>query len=299
MVNKKLPAVTIGIPFYNAETTLLDAVRAVFSQTHENWELILLDDGSTDGSLKLARSIRDPRVRVYSDGKNLRLAARLNQMTKLAKHEFIARMDADDLMAPERIEKLLSILHLHEEYDLVSCATYSIDASSSLKGFRGNEEFSYTFDGILRKSQRFLHAGLIARKSWYQRNRYDESLPVGQDTDLWLRAAKIGDFRAASVAEPLYMYREEGNVTQKKLLAAYRMERSKVASYIDNYLDRYVFLLKSLIKSLVVIVMGRAGVLGYLLQRRNNKIVDDNLRKGFDKACERVLATKIPRDKFD
>ena len=90
-------AITIGIPFYNAEAYLADAIRSVFAQTYEDWELILIDDGSTDNSLAIARSVDDPRVRVYSDGKNKKLASRLNELTQLATYEFIARMDADDV----------------------------------------------------------------------------------------------------------------------------------------------------------------------------------------------------------
>src|SRR5512136_1054483 len=81
------PRVTVGIPFYNAGQTLADAVRSVFAQTLTDWELILLDDGSTDRGLEFARSIDDPRVRVVSDGRNLRLAARLNQIAEFARAE--------------------------------------------------------------------------------------------------------------------------------------------------------------------------------------------------------------------
>ena len=102
--------VSIAIPFYNAEKYLRDSIRSVFAQTHQDWELILMDDGSTDGSLAIAKSIKDSRVSVYSDGKNKKLAARLNEITKLAKYDIIARMDADDLMSPTRIEKQLNIL---------------------------------------------------------------------------------------------------------------------------------------------------------------------------------------------
>ena len=189
--------VTIAIPFYNAEETILDAVRSVFAQTHENWELLLIDDGSNDKSLELVQGIKDPRVSIYSDGKNLKLAARLNQIVDLAKYDYIARMDADDLMSPDRIEKLISIL-INENYDLVSCGTYSIKMNNSYNGYRGNYEEKYSFEGILNKSQKFLHAGLIARKSWYQRNRYNEQIPVGQDTHLWLSASKALDFNAKS-----------------------------------------------------------------------------------------------------
>jgi glycosyltransferase involved in cell wall biosynthesis len=72
---------TIGIPFYNAEAYLGDAIRSIFAQTYHDWELILVDDGSTDRSLEIARAVRDPRVRVISDGQNRRLPYRLNQIT--------------------------------------------------------------------------------------------------------------------------------------------------------------------------------------------------------------------------
>ena len=198
MMSNQLPFVTIGISFYNAESTLLDAVRSVFAQTHKNWELILVDDGSTDRSLELARSISDPRVTVHSDGQNRKLAGRLNQLVGLAKYDFIARMDADDMMAPNRIETLLKILSADDTYDLASCGTFSIKDDGSFNGYRGRAEKNYSFAGLLNKSQGFLHAGLVARKSWYQRNRYDERLPLGQDTELWLRSARANDFRAIS-----------------------------------------------------------------------------------------------------
>ena len=121
--------VSIGIPFYNAENFLLDAIRSVFAQTHKKWELILLDDGSEDRSLEIAQSIKDPRVRVYSDGKNKKLASRLNEIVKLAKYDIIARMDADDLMSPYRIKKQVEILAQNPHLDLISTGIYSVDDS--------------------------------------------------------------------------------------------------------------------------------------------------------------------------
>jgi len=288
------PFVTICIPFYNAESTLLDAVRSVFAQTHKSWELLLIDDGSTDQSLALARSINDPRVTVYSDGENRKLAGRLNQVIGLAKYDFIVRMDADDLMVPNRIETLLEILVNNDKYDLASCGTYSIKNDGSFNGYRGNDEKNYTFEGLLDKSQGFLHAGLIARKSWYERNRYNESLPLGQDSDLWLRAAKAGDFRAISTKEPLYMYREEGNVTPQKLLRAYELERNNHAFMIDKKRDRLKYVTKSFVKAGVVKAMNITGTLNYLLHRRNKKYVSIEDIQQFSSAIKQISLTKIP-----
>jgi len=290
----QLPYVTIGIPIYNAESTLIDAVRSVFAQTHKNWELVLVDDGSTDRSLEIAKSIDDPRVTVYSDGENRRLAARLNQLVDLAKYDFIARMDADDMMSPDRIETLLKILVDNDKYDLASCATYSITDDGAFNGYRGVAEQDYTFNGLLYKSQRFLHAGLVARKSWFEEHHYNETLPVAEDTDLWLRSAKVEEFNAISIEDPLYMYREEGNVTVKKLLASYKIERENFAPLIDSKRARTKYVAKSIAKTYIVKAMGRTGTLDYLLHRRNKKDQNESLVASFYNALEKIYSTKIP-----
>ena len=289
-----LDYVSIVIPFYNAEVTILDAVRSVLAQTHENWELILINDGSTDNSLELVQSIKDPRVRVYSDGKNCKLAARLNELVRLSKYDFIARMDADDMMTPNRIEELLKILCDNKKYDLASCGVYSIKDNGEFNGYRGKNEKNYTFQGLLEKDQGFLHAGLVARKSWFERNQYNELLAVGEDTDLWLRTAKVGDFHAISVKEPLYFYREEGNVTPEKLLTAYKIERNNYAPLIENKYTRMQYFSKSVSKTVIVKIMERTGTLKYLLHRRNKKDKDEQLLQSFDDVLLKIYSTKIP-----
>jgi len=102
---ERKPLVSVGIPFLNPGPYLDLAVRSVFAQTYPNWELILVDDGSTDGSYERATAIQDPRVRVLRDGQNKGLPARLNEIVRLAKGELVARMDADDAMHPLRLAK--------------------------------------------------------------------------------------------------------------------------------------------------------------------------------------------------
>ena len=123
-------SVTIGIPFLNARRYLEDAVRSVFAQTHGDWELLLIDDGSTDGSIAVVRHLDDPRVRVLGDGSNRGLCARLNQIASLAQGTYLARMDADDLMHPERIERQLKFLRANPNVDLIDTATSPWTTSS-------------------------------------------------------------------------------------------------------------------------------------------------------------------------
>ena len=122
-----MPLITVGLPFFNNRRTLPDAIRSIFAQSLNDWELLLVDDGSTDGSLEFARAIRDPRVRLVCDGSNRKLAARLNQIAELAPSEFIARMDADDLMHPNRLRRQIELFRGQPGLDVVGTAAFTID----------------------------------------------------------------------------------------------------------------------------------------------------------------------------
>ena len=92
--------ISIGIPFFNAESYLSDAIKSVLAQSHPYWELILVDDGSSDKSLEIAEyyATKDSRIRVISDGENKKLAARLNQIIFEAKYNLLKIKDADSLL---------------------------------------------------------------------------------------------------------------------------------------------------------------------------------------------------------
>lgn len=282
--------VTIAIPFFNAEKYLLEAIKSVFAQTYTKWELILIDDGSTDNSLAIAKSINDPRVRVYSDGKNKRLAACLNEVTKLAKYDYIARMDADDLMMPDRIEKQLEIL-TKNDVDIVTTGVYSVLNNLDIVGIRGANYESVIFKDLLSRKVGITHAALIAKKSWYQRNKYDESLSIAQDLDLWLRTSKKNDLKIISISEPLYIYREEDNVTKKKIIRAYRNERNMIRKYGDTSFN--IKILKSYLKSLVVHFLDLVGKIDLLQKNRGNKVITEQSVTRFNEAIAKIKNTKV------
>jgi len=123
-------SVTIGIPFLNARRSLAAAVRSVFAQTHSDWELLLVDDGSSDGSIDVVRRLDDPRVRLVRDGSHRGLCARLNQIAATARGTYLARMDADDVMHPERIERQLALLGADPGVDLVDTATFMCELAA-------------------------------------------------------------------------------------------------------------------------------------------------------------------------
>lgn len=277
-----LPPVSIGIPFYNVEATLHDSIRSVFSQTHQDWELILMDDGSTDGSLEIAKSIDDPRVRVYSDGKNKKLAARLNEINCLARFDYVARMDADDLMSCNRIERQLSLLVNNGHLDLVSTGVCSLNNDCEPIGVRCvASQHQITPRGLLAGQSGIVHASILGRREWFARNPYREDLAKSQDTNLWVRAFSNNDLNVSIVPEPLYFYREDDNVTVDKLLLAYRIGRMTVledALEGFSFVERSRALLSSYAKSGAVTVLSRLGRLDIIRQRRIKQVVTESER---------------------
>ena len=282
--------ITIAISFYNADHYLLDSIKSVFAQTYQNWELILIDDGSTDRSLEIANSIKDSRVRVISDGKNKKLAGRLNEVTELAKYDFIARMDADDLMVPNRLEIQMKVLENNPEFDIVTSGVYSALNDLTIIGKRGTDYKGVSFKEIISRKKGVTHAAVLARKSWYKRNKYNENLKIAQDLELWTRSSFNNDLKVISLKEPLYIYREEGNVTFKKLLAAYTTERGLINHYKGLLNKLYI---KSLIKSLAINVL-KIFQLQRDFQKKRNHGLDTKELHDVSKIIAGIRATKIP-----
>lgn len=216
--------ISIGIPIYNAQKYLTDTIKSVIAQSHPYWELILIDDGSTDNSLSIAKLFaeQDSRIRIISDGQNKKLPFRLNQIIQEAKYEYIARMDADDLISPLRIEKQLKFLQENQEYDLVSTGILSVKNDLSLMGYRGtSKNKNIDLQDAILGTTGIIHASIMARKSWCIRNLYNENNRLAEDYELWLNAFLKNDLKVGFIEEPLYYYREDQNIRLNKLLQAY------------------------------------------------------------------------------
>lgn len=262
--------ISIGIPFYNAEKYLEDAIFSVLAQTYEFWELILIDDGSSDNSLVIANMYakKDSRIRVISDGMNKKLPYRLNQLIQESTGDFIARMDADDIMHPERLEKQLRFLETNKRYDLVSTGLVSIDNDNIVKGYRRVESLHDNFSNI-ETSYPIVHPTIMARRSWFDRNKYSKKYPRAEDFELWTRAISNSDFKMAVLPDLLLYYREEGNLSIDKILNTY----SDVFKIYSSYYPHRKFSLNAIknnLKILIVKGLYYSGNLQKLASRRNS-----------------------------
>lgn len=270
--------VSIGIPFFNAELYLESAIKSVIQQSLKDWELILVDDGSTDNSLDIARSFaqKDARIRVISDSLNKKLPYRLNQIIKESKGEYIARMDADDLIHPDRLKIQLEFLENNKNFDLVSTGIISINDKNQIKGIRKVEEIYSEFSEIKRHYP-IVHASILARKTWYSRNNYNTEMPRSQDYELWCRAISKNDLKLAVLPEALYYYREEGLVTAEKLKRSYKDGLNVYKKYCKK--PKLKILISSRIKFYAVDLLDYVGLLQKIIRLRNKEPISLDIIK--------------------
>jgi glycosyltransferase involved in cell wall biosynthesis len=199
------PLVSITSAFYNTGPVLIEMIESVLAQTYPNWELVLLDDGSTDDSRARVEALDDPRIRVHANDRNRGRSYSLNRLTQLAQGDFIARMDSDDLASPTRIEKQVAFLQAHPRVDIVGTGMIYLDESGAPVGkmtARGGHEFICQ-DPV--RYFRIAHGTILGRRGWFERFRYDESLTYSVDMRLFLESYRDSCFD--NVAEPLYYYR--------------------------------------------------------------------------------------------
>lgn len=292
------PMVTIGIPVYNAARTLPATLRSVFAQTVSDWELILVDDGSTDGSLAIMHAIRDPRVRIYADGTRCTLAPRLNQIARLARAPYLARLDADDLMHPERLEKQLAFLEAHPDVDVVGSSAYSIDGNYQIRGRRpersrvGLSDFSVGMYGAM------MQGTVMGKTAWFLANPCDESRYAVrcEDAELWFRTWKHSGFRV--LPEPLmFLIEDVGRVMPKlrssnlcKLRVMFRGQSPVRRKPLRLRLALAAVILAKMAVYECVAVAGRED---YLIKRRNRLLAPDELAEA-QAVLEYILSFPVP-----
>jgi glycosyltransferase involved in cell wall biosynthesis len=200
------PLITIGLPVYNAAKFLPDTLRSILAQTVGDWELLVADDCSTDDSMDIVRSFGDPRIRVLeTDGRRRGLAVRLNQIARAARGVYLARMDADDLMHPERLASQVAFLRDNPDIDVVGCGYLMIDETMMpvTEVLNPCEHDGICADPV--RGVKLAHPTLMARTEWFLRHPYDERNFRCEDWLLLYRART--DSRFANLIAPLYFYR--------------------------------------------------------------------------------------------
>lgn len=225
--------VTIGLPVYHAEKWVGEAIESILRQTYGDWELIVTIDEEVDDGVEWVEEVeKDERIRVIADGEHRGISYRINQQVAMARGEYFARMDADDVMLPNRLEMQVKYLQEHPEVDV--CGT-------------GAGEWT------------FIHPSVMGRTEWFREHPYRSECDGCEDWDLWTRTKNCSTF--GYIEEPLIIYRRPEKFDREKYL--YRRRRGRKAIRMNRCnlpWWRYYWLLgDSYLKSVVRSVFRSAG----------------------------------------
>lgn len=213
--------VTVAIPLTGVDEYLSLAVASVLNQTHSNLTLLLYGDGVDARERKVLESLvpADSRLIVYSNPRRQGLAAVLNHVAHLCDTEYLFRMDSDDVMHPERVERqLLSLRESNKpERQVVASGAYVIDEDSKILGRLKLDPYGGTA-GELLGSSIIVHPTVASTTDWFRKNPYNTDYARAQDKELWLRSWERTDFTV--LPDPLMFYRIPTLKTSKVSLSS-------------------------------------------------------------------------------
>ncbi len=189
-----MPKVSVIMAVYNGEKYLREAIESILSQTFKDFEFIIVDDGSTDRTPDILKEYekKDDRVKIITNSKNIGLTKSLNKAIKIAKGEYIARQDADDISLPERLEKQVEFMDKNRDIGLVGAFYYEIGENGSIVSKKILPTKDTYLKKILIKYNPFFHSSIIIRRKVFSKvGLYDEKFKKAQDYELWFRVARF------------------------------------------------------------------------------------------------------------
>lgn len=251
-LNMSEPKISVIMGIYNCENTLSEAIDSIIAQTYKNWNIVMCDDCSTDGTYNVAKQYVDmypEKFILLKNDKNMGLNYTLNHCLRYADGDYIARMDGDDISYPDRFEKEMDFLFNNPEYSIVSTQmeyfdNYGVFGKSSNYGTPTKENIVM---GIT-----FCHATCIIKKTAYDAvsgySVSDKLLRV-EDYDLWVKMYSAG-YKGYNLPQVLYKMRDDRNAIKRRKFK-YRVNESRVSVSAVRKLNvskkYYIFALKPII----------------------------------------------------
>jgi glycosyltransferase involved in cell wall biosynthesis len=228
MDQQKLPKISVIIPVYNGERYLQQTIQSVLDQTFGDFELVMVDDHSSDCSVEIMKSFLDPRIQVFTNEKNLGIVGSLNRAIALSKAPIIARLDHDDVCFPTRLQKQYAFLEAHPEIGLVGAGIQEIDS----EGRKVRLPKIHPSEPYLLKYWLHFEVPLSSPTTTFRRSimekagGFDPAADLSEDYDLYTRFVKYCNI--SNLDEPLVYKREHG--------------KNASASYHDDQIDRHILI---------------------------------------------------------
>ncbi len=229
--------ISIIMPVHNGENYLRPAMESIFGQTLSNFEFIIINDGSTDNTEKVINSYKDRRVILLNNKERIGVSKSLNRAVEISRGEYIARMDADDISLPKRLEKQFIFLENHKEIGVLGSNAYLINSEGKEIGKYIRPDSLVLIKWTALFSNPMIHPSIMARTLILKENKYDERLKNGQDYELWSRLIFTKNISFVNLNEPLLKYRiHTESVTQTAILENNKKGSLQISANNLNYL---------------------------------------------------------------
>jgi glycosyltransferase involved in cell wall biosynthesis len=204
MIRKK-PKISVLLPVYNAERFLRQSIESILKQSFEDYEFLIIDDGSTDASAQIIKSYRDPRIRLLQNEKNRKLYGALNRGLDIAQGEYVARMDADDISLPHRLGRQAEFLDKHPDIGVVGTWAKCIDENDRVIGTACYPTRSNLLAWQLFYRSPLINTTIMMRYELVKKADFYRSFSCAEDYDLWSRL--VEQTRFANMPDFLVHYR--------------------------------------------------------------------------------------------
>ncbi len=205
-IKMKNPKVTVLMSVYNGEKYLNEAIDSILEQTFKDFEFFIINDGSVDRTADILKSYKDPRIKIINNKNNIGLTKSLNKGLKIAKGEYIARMDADDVSMPNRLIKQVDFLDRNLDVAIVGTNYFRINEKGDIVQEINRKRKDIDIKNNLSKGNQLGHGTLMFRKDCVEKiGFYRATFKYSQDYDLVLRFSD--KYKLANIPELLYKWR--------------------------------------------------------------------------------------------
>jgi len=266
--------VSVAIPTFNAAETLPMALGSLLAQSFENWEALVVDDGSTDETRKVVRRFSDSRIRYFRSETNRGRPYARGEALKEARGEYLAMLDADDWWYPTKLREQMSVLKEKSDLVLVSTGMAVTKKDGNLYGVRALGAPDQRWPQVVVMGRptlpRVAHAPSVIRMDVAREAKFDLRLPVAQDVDFLIQVLQGNRFTV--ISKPLYAYAEISSEKSGGILTANKLTRYILGKY---WMSHPVWIGKQIsatyIKGIIYRIFFAAGLTDWVIARRSRR----------------------------
>ncbi|MBU6427159.1 glycosyltransferase [Patescibacteria group bacterium] len=282
--NTRKPLVSVIMAAYNAEKYIGEAIESVQAQTYTNWELIIADDAAKDATGRIADEYarKDPRINVIHLSKNSGQAIARNEAVKIARGEYLAVLDADDLCLPERFAKQVAFLDSHPNVSAVGSYAQMIDQNGTPQKIKIKAENNERIHFKLILGTQFIHSAVMMRKDAFNMlGGYDTNYLYAEDYDLWCRYADAG-YELANIPEILIRFRSQPGSVSVLASSTQKIQAEHAYQVNERNLKPYLKLTRPQLEDMIAFINGWPMKTGpaFASLKRYKLIVQEYVAKG-------------------